>query len=138
MKKFLIFISVYFLLFMQLFAQYQAGVRVEKLLQTDTTVIGQKLLYPLTSHAEVTMAKVLIPVGAQTGWHKHDIPVFALVQKGILTVELEDGRKMVYATNATISEVLGVYHNGYNLGTEEVELLTIYLGEKQKPLSTKK
>ncbi len=119
-------------------AQYQEGVRVEKLLQTDTTVIGQKLAYPKTENAEVTMAKVIVPVGKQTGWHKHQVPVFAYVVKGTLTVELEDGRKNVYLPNSTISEVFDIYHNGYNAGTEDVELIAVYLGVKGQPLSEKK
>jgi quercetin dioxygenase-like cupin family protein len=119
-------------------AQYQEGVIVEKLLQTDTTVIGQKIVYPAVPNAEVTMAKVIVPAGKQTGWHKHEIPVFAYMIKGTLTVELENGDKAVYRENETISEVFNTYHNGYNASDEDVVLIAIYLGEKGKPLSEKK
>lgn len=119
-------------------AQYQEGVIVEKLLQTDTTVIGQKIVYPAVPNAEVTMAKVIVPAGKQTGWHKHEIPVFAYMIKGTLTVELENGDKTVYRENETISEVFNTYHNGYNASDEDVVLLAIYLGEKGQPLSEKK
>lgn len=119
-------------------AQYQQGVKVEKLLQTDTTVIGQKISYPNFANAEVTMCKVSIPVGQQTGWHKHEVPVFAYVMQGTLTVELEDGSKTTYAKNATISEVFNTFHNGVNNGKEEVVLIAVYLGGKGVPLSVKK
>lgn len=137
MKK-LLYISLLLLLGSKLFAQYQNGVTVEKLLQTDTTVIGQKLVYPNFPNAEVTMAKVIIPVGKQTGWHKHEIPVFAYMLQGTLTVELENGKKTTYAKNETISEVFNTFHNGFNAGTEDVVLLAVYLGGKGVPLSAKK
>lgn len=138
MKKYIISLSVFCFVSLGLFAQYQQGVKVEKLLQTDTTVIGQKISYPNFANAEVTMCKVSIPVGQQTGWHKHEIPVFAYVMQGTLTVELEDGSKMTYAKNATISEVFNTFHNGVNNGTEEVVLIAVYLGGKGVPLSVKK
>lgn len=120
------------------YAQCQDGVRVEKLLQTDTTVIGQKLVYPKFANVELTMAKVTIPVGMQTGWHKHQIPVFAYLLQGTLTVELENGTKTIYAKNETISEVFNTFHNGFNAGAEDVVLLAVYLGGKGVPLSVKK
>ncbi len=119
-------------------AQYQDGVIVEKLLQTDTTVIGQKIAYLQSPEAEVTMCKVIVPVGKQTGWHKHEVPVFAYMIKGSLIVELENGDKNIYTKNSTISEVFNIYHNGYNAGEEDVELIAIYLGKKGMPLSEKK
>ena len=119
-------------------AQYQDGVGVEKLLQTDTTVIGQKIVFPTFPNAEVTICKVTIPPGKQTGWHKHEIPVFAYVEKGNLTVQLENGKEFHYAPNSTISEVFDSFHNGYNAGNEDVVLIAVYLGGKDVPLSVKK
>jgi quercetin dioxygenase-like cupin family protein len=138
MKKHIISIITFWFVTLGLFAQYQQGVKVEKLLQTDTTVIGQKISYPNFANAEVTMCKVSIPPGEQTGWHKHEIPVFAYVMQGTLTVELEDGSKTTYAKNATISEVFNTFHNGVNNGNEEVVLIAVYLGAKGVPLSVKK
>ena len=132
-------ISLFLLLFCAFAnAQYQEGIIVEKLLQTDTTVIGQKIAYPTFSNAEITMCKVTIPPGKQTGWHKHQIPVFAYMLKGNLTVELENGNKNYYVENETISEVFNTYHNGYNAGEEEVVLIAVYIGNKGIPLSEKR
>lgn len=132
-------ISFFFLLFCVLVnAQYQEGVIVEKLMQTDTTVIGQKIAYPTFPNAEVTMCKVTIQPGKQTGWHKHEIPVFAYMIQGNLTVELENGKKNNYIENETISEVFNTYHNGYNAGDEDVVLIAIYLGNKGIQLSEKR
>lgn len=137
MKKF-ISIVFFFVVGVVAFAQYSNGVLVEKLLQTDTTVIGQKIVYPTTNDAEVTMAKVTIPPGKQTGWHKHKIPVFAYVLEGELTVELENGQVVRYKQNETISEVFDTFHNGYNEGKNTVVLIAVYLGGKGMLLSEKK
>lgn len=119
-------------------AQYKNEIVVEPLLKTDTTSIGQKIVYPQVSDAEVTMSRIIIPVGKSTGWHKHDYPVFAYVLKGVLTVEIEDNKSVQYHENSTIPEMVNIYHNGINKGKEDVVLIAVYLGEKGKDLSTRK
>lgn len=119
-------------------AQYQSEILVETLLKTDTTVIGQKIIYPQFENDEVTMSKVTIPQGKSTGWHKHSIPVFAYVLQGTLTVELENGTINTFSKNKGFSEVINTYHNGTNLEAQDVILIAFYLGEKGKPLSVKK
>lgn len=137
MKK----ISFLFLAFFVVFtvgAQYKNDIVIEPVLKTDTTSIGQKIVYPQVQNAEVTMSRITIPVGKSTGWHKHDYPVFAYVVKGVLTVELENNKSVQYSENSSISEVINTYHNGINNGKEDVILIAIYLGEKGKSLSTRK
>ena len=116
-------------------AQYNNEIKVEPLLKTDTTSIGQKIVYPNFQSDEVTIAKVTIPPGKSTGWHKHTFPVFAYVLKGNLTVELENNQKKQFPENTTFSEVINTFHNGVNNGKEDVVLITFYMGEKGKPLS---
>jgi len=120
------------------FAQYNKAVRIEPILKTDTTSIGQKIVFPDTGNEEVTMLKVIIPPGASTGWHKHDYPVFAYVLKGTLSVDPEKGKTKTFSENACFAEVINTYHNGSNKGKEEVVLIAIYLGIKGKALSVKK
>lgn len=137
MKK----ISFLFLAFFVVFtvgAQYKNDIVIEPVLKTDTTSIGQKIVYPQVQNAEVTMSRITIPVGKSTGWHKHDYPVFAYVVKGVLTVELENNKSVQYSENSSISEVINTYHNGINNGKEDVILIAIYLGEKGKSLSIRK
>lgn len=119
-------------------AQYNNGVKVESLLKTDTTSIGQKIIYPNFQSDEVTIAKVTIPPGKSTGWHKHTIPVFAYVLKGNLTVELENKQLKQFPENTTFSEVINTFHNGINNGKVDVVLIAFYMGEKGKPLSIPK
>jgi quercetin dioxygenase-like cupin family protein len=72
--------------------------------------------------------------GQSTGWHKHEIPVFAYVQKGTLTIELENKTVMQFPENSLFVEVLKTFHNGENRGDKEVVLFAFFMSEKGKSL----
>ncbi len=135
----LILISLFlFILVVQGKAQYNNDLVIEQILKSDTTSLGQKIRYPNVQNEEVTMLKVTIPSGKTTGWHEHNIPVFAYVLKGTLTVEFEDNRVVQFKENSSFAEVIHTLHRGINNEKEELVLLAFYLGEKGKPLSVKK
>lgn len=119
-------------------AQYSKDLIIEKIIKTDTTSIGQKIVYPDFANDEVTILKVTIPPGKSTGWHKHLIPVFAYVLKGKLTVELENNKTLEITEGKSFAEVFNTYHNGTNKEKENVVLIAFYMGEKGKPLSIMK
>ena len=119
-------------------SQYNNDIIVETVLKSDTTSIGQKISYPNVHDTEVTIAKVTIPPGKSTGWHKHHIPVFAYVQQGTLSVEIENRELVHFPENTSFAEVIHTYHNGTNLGEEDVVLIAFYMGESGKKLSIKK
>ena len=116
-------------------AQYNKGVILEPVLKTDTTSIGQKIVYPQFANDEVSIVKVTIPPGKSTGWHKHNFPVFAYVLQGTLTVEFENRKSLQFTQNSSFSEVIDTFHNGINNGKENVILIAFFMGEKGKPLS---
>ena len=116
-------------------AQYNKSIKIEPVLKTDTTSLGQKIIYPQFNDNQVTILKITMPPGKSTGWHKHLIPVFAYVLEGTITVEFENKKSIDYLKNSTISESFNTYHNGVNRGNEDVVLLAFYMGEKGKPLS---
>jgi len=116
-------------------AQYNKGIIIEPILKTDTTSIGQKLIYPNFQNSEVTISKITLQPGQSTGWHKHTFPVFAYVLKGNLTVELENHKTLQFSENSSFSEVIETFHNGINKGKEDVVLIAFFMGEKGKPLS---
>jgi len=117
--------------------QYNKGAIVETLLKTDTTSIGQKINYPQFTNSEVTIAKITIEPGESTGWHRHNIPVFAYILQGVLTVEFENLKPKLFAAGTSFPEVIDLLHNGTNNGFENVVLIAFYLGEKGKRLSSK-
>ena len=114
-------------------AGYSTGVTANVLTKTSVTGDGQKIIYPQTDKAEVTAMTVDIAPGAETGWHKHPMPVYAYVISGNLTVELEGGQRLSYGTGDAIIEVVNTMHNGKNSGTETVKLAVFYLGAKGVP-----
>jgi len=116
-------------------SQDNGAVVITPLLKTDTTSIGQHIVYPNVPDAEVTMAKVTIAPGGSTGWHKHTIPVFAYVLRGTLTVELKDGSAKQYHENSAFAEVFDTLHNGTNRGPEPVVLIVLYMGKRGVPNS---
>jgi len=116
-------------------SQYNKGVVLETVLKTDTTSIGQKIVYPTFASDEVSIVKVTLPPGKSTGWHKHFFPVFAYVLKGTLTVEVENKKTLQFPVNSSFSEVINTLHNGVNNGNEDVVLIAFFMGEKDKPLS---
>lgn len=109
-------------------ADYGSGVTATVLKKTTVTAGGQKIAYPRTDRAEVTAMTVELTPGAETGWHKHPVPVYAYVLSGNLTVELEDGKTLSFAPGDAIIEVVDTLHNGRNRGTGPVKLAVFYLG----------
>jgi quercetin dioxygenase-like cupin family protein len=137
MKKYLL--TLILLAFISLTARSQySGLNIKELLRTDTTSIGQKITYPDVADPEVTMLKITIPPGKSTGWHKHTIPVFAYVVKGVLTVELEDHQIKKFKEESTFAEVRNIYHNGTNMEDTDLVLIAIYMGGKGQKLSIQK
>lgn len=119
-------------------AQYSKGIRIEPVLKTDTTTLGQKIIYPQFKESEITISKITIPPGESTGWHKHEFPVFAYVLKGVLTIETENNKMMRFSENASFAEVVNTFHNGINKGDEDVVLIAFFMGGKGKDLSIHK
>lgn len=114
-------------------ADYSSGVTAKVLTKTTVTGNGQKISYPQTEKAEVTAMTVELAPGAETGWHKHPVPVYAYVVSGNLTVELEDHKQLAFKAGDAIIEVVNTLHNGRNSGSEPVRLAVFYLGAEGVP-----
>ena len=137
MKKYFLTLALLAIISLTARSQY-SGLNIKELLRTDTTSIGQKITYPNFDNPEVTMLKITIPPGKSTGWHKHNIPVFAYVVKGTLTVELEDHQIKKFKEESTFAEMRDTYHNGTNMEDTDLILIAIYMGGKGQHLSIKK
>lgn len=119
-------------------AAYNGGVTSKLLKQTTVTANGQKISYPVTDKAEVTALVVEIAPGAETGWHKHSIPVYAYMLSGVLEVQVEGGKPLIYKTGDAIIEVVNTFHTGKNNGTVPVQLAVFYTGIAGQPNVIKK
>jgi quercetin dioxygenase-like cupin family protein len=114
-------------------ADYSTGVTSRVLAKAQVTGSGQRISYPVTDRAEVTAMTVELAPGAETGWHKHPVPVYAYVISGSLAVEVEGGKKLSFGAGEAIIEVVDTMHNGKCMGNEPVKLAVFYLGHEGTP-----
>ncbi len=119
-------------------AGYNSGVTSKLLAKTTVTANGQKIAYPVTDKAEVTAMVVDIAPGAETGWHKHAVPVYAYMLSGAIEATIEGGKTIIYSAGDPIIEVVNTFHNAINKGDKPASLVVFYIGIKGEPLVTRK
>jgi len=101
------------------------------LLETETDIIGQPIVYP-SGNPKVTSAIVVIPPGKDTGWHTHEVPLFVHVLDGTVTVDYGDKGTKVYKAGETFMEAMNWPHNGINKEEVPARILAVYMGSKDK------
>lgn len=100
---------------------------LDVLLSTSTSVIGQPLEYP-DGTPKITSAIVTMMPGQATGWHHHDVPLFAYILEGELTVDYGPDGKKTYKTGDSFIEAFKTEHNGVNTGTTPARILAVFAG----------
>lgn len=113
-----------------------AGVKVTPLLKTTSSWNGKPIVYP-EGQAEITGLLVEIAPGAETGWHEHPVPSFAMVLEGVLEVTLKSGEIIHLKSGDALAEVVDTLHNGRSVGTQPVKIVVFYAGAVGKPLTIK-
>jgi quercetin dioxygenase-like cupin family protein len=114
-----------------------ASVRTTKVAVATTAADGQRLSYLATDRPEVTALIVEIPPGGETGWHLHNVPVYAYMITGELVVEMGDGKSYGFKKGDAIFEVRATSHNGRNIGKKWAKMIVFYTGEEGKPNVTR-
>ncbi len=97
------------------------------LLQGGTDVLGTALYYP-EGPVNITAAIVTIPAGGTTGAHRHEVPLFAYMLEGELTVDYGDKGIRTYRAGDSVLEAIEVPHTGTNTGAVPMRLLAVYMG----------
>ena len=92
-----------------------------------TTILGQAIAYPLGT-AQVSSALITLLPGQETGWHRHDAPLYGYIVSGTLTVSYDGNVTKVYPEGTAFMEALGTYHNGSNTTSEPVVILAVNIG----------
>lgn len=107
------------------------------LLQGGEDVLGTAIEYP-DGPANVTAAIVEVPPGGETGWHKHEVPLFAYIVEGELTVDYGDKGKKRFRKGDSFMEAFGWPHNGTNAGAVPLKLIAVYMGggDRQNTVKT--
>jgi quercetin dioxygenase-like cupin family protein len=100
---------------------------LDVLLQTGKTIIGQQIEYPAGT-PQVTAAIVTLQPGQETGWHRHDAPLFAYILDGELTVDYGADGKHVYHAGDAFLEAFRTEHNGKTTSAEPSRVLAVFMG----------
>ncbi|MBC7941586.1 MAG: cupin domain-containing protein [Chitinophagaceae bacterium] len=117
-------------------AETTPPVAVTQILKTTNSWDGKPIIYPPGS-GEVTALRIEIQPGAETGWHQHPVPSFALVLEGTLQITLRDGSSRRFGAGEVFAEVVNTSHNGRNVGAAPVKLLVVYAGASGIALTNK-
>lgn len=96
--------------------------------KTEQTVLNQTIAYPAGGAAQVSSAIVTLISGEETGWHRHDAPMYAYILSGTLQVSYEGGVVKTYKSGDAIMEAIGTYHNGKNIGKDPVRIIVVNIG----------
>ena len=112
------------------------AVKVTPLIKTTSSWNGKPIAYP-KGQAEISGMVIEIAPGAETGWHAHPVPSFAMVLEGTLEVTLKDGQRKRMASGEALVEVIDTLHNGRNVGKGTVRLVVFYAGAVGVPLTVK-
>ena len=70
--------------------------------------------------------------------HKHPVINAGVLLRGTLTVESDEGKKLLLAAGDPIVELVGRWHRGVNEGEAPAEILVFYAGTVGTPLTIKK
>jgi quercetin dioxygenase-like cupin family protein len=116
-------------------SSYRAATREDTsaLISTGKTVLGQTFSYPAGAPAKVTAAIVTMLPGEQTGWHKHDVPMFGYILEGEITVDYGAAGTRVYRKGDALMEAIDVAHDGRNTGAGNARILAVFMGADGVP-----
>ena len=100
---------------------------IEILVSSNESVIGEAIAYP-QGPARITAAIVTMQPGQKTGWHRHDVPLFAYILEGEITVDYGEAGQRTYQTGDSFIEAFRSNHNGENTGSGIARILAVFAG----------
>lgn len=106
---------------------------VGPLLATGKTILGQPFAYPAGKPAKVTAVIVTMQPGDQTGWHKHEVPLFAYILEGEVSVDYGAHGTRVYRNGDALMEAIDTAHDGRNTGSGVSRILAVFMGAQGVP-----
>ncbi len=101
--------------------------KVQPVLTTSETVMGEKLILPDGSPLTISSTIVTIKPGEATGWHKHGVPLYIYILSGEVTVDYGAKGTRTFGPGQSFMEAMDHWHRGTNQGKEPVRILTAYL-----------
>jgi len=107
-------------------AQQAPAVKRTILLKQEMTIPGR----------EAVMASVDLPPGSAEGRHTHPAEVFAFVQEGTISLEIEGKPTVTLKAGEIFYLAPGQIHQAVNNSTAPAKLAAAFVAEKGKPLTT--
>lgn len=110
-----------------------AGVKVEPLLSTMTSPLGNKLVYP-EGEAKIVSAKFTIPVGGEAARHTHPAPFYGYILQGSLTAIYDDGTMKTFIEGESFVESsFDPIVRTANLGSKDTIGIMVFMGVEGMP-----
>ena len=104
------------------------GVKIEPMLSTMTSPLGNKLEYP-EGDARIISAKVIIPPGGQVNRHTHPAPFYGYILQGSLTSIYDDGAMKTHiAGESFVESSSDPIVRAVNLGTMDMVGIIVFMG----------
>ena len=110
-----------------------SDIHLTPLLSGNTTIIEQAIeAYP-EGAPNITAAIIEVPPGIDTGWHIHDVPLFAYILEGEIVVDYGEKGTKTYRQGDSLLEAMNWPHNGINRSDKPVKILAVYIGNEILP-----
>ncbi|MCR4269189.1 cupin domain-containing protein [Nitratireductor sp. ZSWI3] len=110
--------------------------RVVKVTDTEKTVLGQQILYPV-GQAKITTLIVTLQPGEETGRHLHAVPIVGYILEGEVAITYEGEEEKVFRAGDGFVEAVHSWHNGRAVGDKPVRILAVFLGSENVPAVTR-
>lgn len=102
-------------------------IKTTELIRTSQSWDGAQLPDFPQGQPDMRVVRLDFPVGAQTGWHHHNVINYGVVAQGELTIVCQDGNERTFREGEALVEVVGTIHRGENRGTKPVILYMFYV-----------
>lgn len=102
------------------------GVSRTEVLKADVSVPGR----------EAVVSRVAVQPGGKLAWHTHPGDEIAYVESGMLTVRVAGKREQMLGAGESFVVPAGIIHSVRNDGSVPVQLVTVHVVHKDKPLAT--
>lgn len=110
-------------------------IQMEKLIESTQSWNGDTLpAYP-TGQPKITILKVTIPPKAKLKLHEHLVINAGVLIKGELTVIDESEERLNLKAGDPIIELVHTFHYGINEGSENAEIIVVYAGDVDTPIT---
>jgi quercetin dioxygenase-like cupin family protein len=106
----------------------ESPVKVQPLLKSGKTVLGQPLGYREDGPLEVTSEIITVAPGGVIPDHVHLTPMYAYILEGAVTVHYPGGVTNTYRQGQAMLEAINTWHRGVNEGAVPVRILVVNIG----------